>query len=291
MPYRPVYSQLGVMTIRTREDAAATDGNGSSSRTLIITLSTVLSVLFIAAVVFAAYLCSRRYRRRSGRLFRRGITPIGDDEIATWRLNRPEEKDADKYTTRSNHTPNASTSTRGAPSVIRYQNSGRASEEVASPGAYSIKKSASFDLPQMPESAVLAVAPNARSGLTDQALPGDEPFLPSPRRNPSRLQKYPPSSPRTAGHQYHRTRGSRSSSIKSFSGAPQAGIDPTCASSDLPARGGGGGGGGGGGSHAHIYLSSHLRRPSLGDNDDALTGLSPPPSRRTPVDEIGRALG
>ncbi|KAK7750404.1 hypothetical protein SLS62_007703 [Diatrype stigma] len=274
------------MTIQSREDTAATEGNGPSNTTLVIALSTVLSVVFIGAVVFTVYLCSRRCRPRFGGVSRRGVTPIGDDEIATWRLNRP-EKDSDRYTTRSGHTPNASTSTRRAPSVIQYYNGGsRVSEEVTSPGAYSIKKSMSFDLPQMPESAVLAVAPNARSGLTDQALPGDEPFLPSPRRNPSRLQKYPPSSPRAVSNHYqyhHRSKGSRSSSIKSFSGTPQAGgNDSVRASADLALRGGG---------HAHILSSSsNLPRPSFGDND-TLTGLSPPPSRRTPVDEIGRALG
>lgn len=281
MTDRPVYSQLGVMTIQNREGTAADDGSGTNNTTLIIALSTVLSVLFVAAVAFTVYLCSRRWRPRFGGAFRRGITPIGDDEIATWRLNRP-EKDSDRYTTRSNHTPNASTSTRRAPSVIQYHNGGRMSEEVTSPGAYSLKKSESFDLPQMPESAVLAVAPNARSGLTDQAVPGDEPFIPSPRRNPSRLQKYPPSSPRAANYQYHRTKGSRSSSIKSLPGASQGGgNDSVRASNELPTRGG----------HAHILSSSsNLARPSFGDND-AFTGLSPPPSRRTPVDEIGRALG
>lgn len=268
------------MPIQNRDNA---DGSGTNSTTLIIALSTVLSVLFVGAVVFTMYLCCRRRRPRFGGVFLRGITPIGDDEIATWRLNRPEEKESDRYTTRSNHTPNASTSTRRAPSVIQYHNGGRVSEEVTSPGAYSIKKSESFDLPQMPESAVLAaVAPNARTGLTDQTVPGDEPFLPSPRRNPSRLHKYPPSSPRVAINQYHRTKGSRSSSLRSFSGAPQAGgNDSARASTDLPTRGG----------HAHILSSSsNLARRSFGDSDP-FTGLSPPPSRRTPVDEIGRALG
>lgn len=281
----PIYSQLDVMTIRTRGDTTA--GDSSDNTTLVIVLSTVLSVLFVGAVVFTVYLCSRRSRRRFGGLFRRGITPIGDDEIATWRLNRPDEKESDRYTTRSKHTPNASTSTRKAPSVIQYQNGGRASEEVMSPSVASIKKSMSFELPRMPESAVLAVAPNARTGLTDDTVPGDEPYLPvlpSPRRNTSRLHKYPPGpgSPR-ANSQYHRPRGSRSSSLRSFSGAPHTGGDLARASSDLPARSG----------HAHMFSSSsNLPRPSFGETEtDGFTGLSPPPSRRTPAEEIGRALG
>ncbi len=267
------------MNIQTRDNTATTEGNTSNS-TLVITLSTVLSVLFVAAIVFTVYLCSRRGRPGLGGLFNRGITPIGDDEIATWRLNRPDEKDSDKYTTRSNHTPNASTSTRKTTSVIQYHSAGRASEDITSPIASSFKKSESFDLPQMPDSAVLAVAPNARTGLTDETVPGDEPFLPSPRRNPSRLQKYPPSSPR-ANYQNHPTKGSRSSSIRSFSLPHQVSSDLVRDSNEFPPRNG----------HAHIFSSSsNLARPSISDSD-ILTGLSPPPSRRTPAEEIGRALG
>ena len=284
------------MTIYIRDEKPATGGHDTDNKTLVITLSSILSVLFVATVVITAYYCSRRARRpRLGALFRRGITPIGDDEIATWRLNRPEDRDEEKYTIRSSHTPNASTSTRKAPSVIQYPNGGRPSEEVTSPIAPSFKRSASFDLPRMPESAVLAVAPNARTGLTDDTVPGDEPFIPSsPRRTTSsRLHKYPPGSPRNFQNHHHRPRGSRSSSLKSVSSpytASGGGIGggnagSTRASADLPTRG------------PSIHLPSPstathppLTRPSY-DDDDGFTGLSPPPSRRTPAEEIGRALG
>ena len=305
----PETSILNGMAIRAR-DAGAAESDGSDNTTLVITLSTVLSVVFVAFVVLTVYYCSRRGRRRRpglGGLFRRGITPIGDDEIATWRLNRPEDdRDEEKYTTRSGHTPNASTSTRKAPSVIQYPNGGRPSEEaatIASPVAPSFKRSASFDLPRMPESAVLAVAPNARTGLTDDTVPGDEPFLPptsptSPRRTTSsRLHKYPPGSPRNfhhhQNHYHHRPRGSRSSSLKSASSPHHS-----------SAFGSGGGGVGGGSSRPSAEMpappevpspvsASHppLRKPSYDEDDDRFTGLSPPPSRRTPAEEIGRALG
>ncbi|KAK4101670.1 hypothetical protein N658DRAFT_531771 [Parathielavia hyrcaniae] len=48
----------------------------------------------------------------------------------------------------------------------------------------------SKNLPQTP---IQARAPNARAGLTDESVPGDEPFiLTSPKRTPSRLSKLPP---------------------------------------------------------------------------------------------------
>ncbi|RYO98533.1 hypothetical protein DL764_007068 [Monosporascus ibericus] len=268
------------MTTQSSENEAGADGTSSDNTTLVVVLSTGLSVLLVMTIVVAVYLRSRRRQHRFGGLFRRGVTPIGDDEIATWRLNQPDEKDPEEYTTRASHTPNASTSTRKAASVIQYQTGGRLSEEIASPVSCSLKKSMSFDIPRLPPSAVLAVAPNARTGLTDETVPGDQPFLPSPRRNHSRLQKTPPSSPRMGDHQ-HRAKGSRSSSIRSLSAAYQAGGDSARVSSEQPSLPG----------RARVYASSpNPPRASFGDNG-AFTGLTPPPSRRTPAEEIGRALG
>ncbi|KAI1488669.1 hypothetical protein F5X96DRAFT_62972 [Biscogniauxia mediterranea] len=295
-----------------------TPGNNT---TLVIALSTVLSVLGAGAIVAAACFCVRR-RRRGASFLRRGITPIGDEEIATWKMDRAGssgEKDEERggndhhhrYTT--HHTPNASTSTsRRAPSVIQYQSSGaRPSLEPVSPRSFISNHShshhkfsldlASSSPPRPPDAAVLARAPNARSGLTDETVPGDDPFLPSPKRHPSRLQKTPPSgssSPSaSASHYYHnhhnyhhvRTKGSRSSSLKSFAdGLPGsiAGDGSPRASKDIyPRR-----------THSRIYSSSSIPpRLSFGGGDaDAFTGLSPPPSRRadnTTTATIGQALG
>ncbi|KAI1635181.1 hypothetical protein F4809DRAFT_651363 [Biscogniauxia mediterranea] len=313
-----------------------TPGNNT---TLVIALSTVLSVLGAGAIVAAACFCVRR-RRRGASFLRRGITPIGDEEIATWKMDRAgssgekdEERGANdhhRYTTRPTHhnhthththTPNASTSTsRRAPSVIQYQPSSssagaRPSLEPVSPRSFISNHSYhkfSLDLARPPDAAaVLARAPNARSGLTDETVPGDDPFLPSPKRHPSRLQKTPPggssSSPSASASHYHnhhhyyhhhvRTKGSRSSSLKSFADG-------------LPGGGGIIGGGGDGGSpraskdmyprrtHSRIYSSSSIPpRLSFGGGDaDTFTGLSPPPSRRadnttTTTTTIGQALG
>ncbi|KAI1334799.1 hypothetical protein F5Y15DRAFT_281351 [Xylariaceae sp. FL0016] len=260
------------------------DGDSSqSNETLIIILSSVLSFVGVALIVAAAYFCTKSRRRRPA-LFRRGVTPIGDDEIATWKMGRNEEKEAaDRYTRRPTHTPNASTSTRKAPSVIQYHNGGRVSLEAAaaaSPRSF-LNHKYSMDLPRTPEAAVLAVAPNARSGLTDDTVPGDDPFVTIPKRQPSRLYKLPqsPSSPQ-------RTRGSRSSSLKSYTEAWQGNVETP---SSKP------GSSSGPQSHSRIYSSSSIP-PRLSftdlDHDQTFTGLSPPPSRRTAEHAmIGQAFG
>ncbi|KAI1762983.1 hypothetical protein GGR53DRAFT_499591 [Hypoxylon sp. FL1150] len=274
-------SQTATMSNPTAAPSSASSSDGGNS-TLTIALSTVLSVIGVVLIAAAAYLCTGARRKRIPG-FTRGITPIGDDEIATWKSNRSAEKVTDRYTTRPSHSqnPSTATSTRRAPSVIQYQHGGRPSLDVASSPRSFIDGKYSFDLPQVP-GAVLARAPNARSGLTDDMVPGDDPFLPSPKRHPSRLHKLPPSSPSMHG----RTKGSRSSSLRSFAEAAwRQGEGPETSSpsgsSDARSR-----------SHNRIYSNSTIPPPprlSFGDSEQ-LTGLSPPPSRRQD-NTIGLAVG
>ncbi|KAF3067170.1 hypothetical protein GL218_08772 [Daldinia childiae] len=257
--------------------SVSSNDNGSGSSTLTIVLSTVLSVAGVVLIAVAAYLCTGDRRRRLP-MFNRGITPIGDDEIATWKSNRSAEK-VNRYTTRPVHSQNGSTSTstRRAPSLIQYQNGARPSLEVISPRSFIGDKN-SFDLQQIP-GAVLARAPNARSGLTDEAVPGDDPFLPAPRRYPSRLHKLPPNSPVMNSRKESRSNSLRSFSEPSWRDSAVETSTPR-ASNEGYAR-----------SH-RIYSNSPLPPPprlSYGENDQ-FTGLSPPPSRRN-ESTIGLAVG
>ncbi|KAL1860452.1 hypothetical protein Daus18300_009226 [Diaporthe australafricana] len=193
----------------------SSDGN----RTTVIVLSTVLSVVGVVLVVGAALVCLRCRRRRS-KLFRRGITPIDDDEIETWKTKRHEKELGDDagltaYADNSGHVKHESvSSTRKSTSVIVYSNNRRSEERSPrSPrtqfnyGKRSLdgrKISLDKELPQTP---IQARAPNAREGLTDDAVPGDDPFIHYPRRQASRLSKMPPNlqQPR---HAHTRTRSS-----------------------------------------------------------------------------------
>lgn len=200
------------------------NGNGSGSsegnRTTVIVLSTVLSVVGVILIIGAALVCLRCRRRRS-KLFRRGITPIDDDEIETWKNKRNEKELGDDagttgYGDNNGHVKHESvSSTRKSTSVIVYSNSRRSEERSPrSPrtqfhyGKRSLdgrKISLDKELPQTP---IQARAPNAREGLTDDAVPGDDPFIQHPRRQASRLSKMPPNHPQQPRHAHTRTRSS-----------------------------------------------------------------------------------
>lgn len=211
-------------------------------------------------------------------MFNRGITPIGDEEIASWKVGPPSEKQALRPSTRSQHTPSPSTTSIKSPSVIQYATSARPSFDLVSPAPLLTNK-ISIDLPRAPGTAVLARAPNARSGLTDDAVPGDAPFVvESLRRQPSKLSKKQSTSGRTSLDQ--RTRGSRANSYKSIADHGKS-LDLPRPPSDGSRRG-----------HTRIYSSSSVP-PVLSSSECAhYSALSPPPPpSRGRREDIGRAIG
>jgi len=296
----------------------------------VIALSTVLSVVGLALIVGTVFLC-RRKRQRRVPFLSRGVTPIDDDEIERWKSPRDEkaarfqgadtdvEADAafHKETGASSHAKHPSTgSVKKPPSVIVYNRSydsqgTRHSTDAESRRsfaqnhpAYSGKTSFDKALPQTP---IQARAPNARAGLTDESVPGDEPFIFSPKRTSSRrLSKLPPNS--STGRRAHHARGRSSrSSTRSFG-------------EDYYGSGGGGGGGSRAGSdlelspryshdhfvrhssqhsrnhtprasHSRVYSSSSIP-PRLSFGDEVLLGgLSPARPMFAGEGAIGRAIG
>ncbi|KAI3332334.1 hypothetical protein HD806DRAFT_190613 [Xylariaceae sp. AK1471] len=247
--------------------------NGTSSHdTLVIVLSTVFGIIGIVLIALLGLWCLRS--RRKHILFNRGLTPIGDDEIATWKVSRA-EKEAERYASRPSHVSKDSTSS----ARIQYQKGSRPSTDaIISPRSF-INNSYSMDLPRAPEPAAFARAPNARTGLTDETVPGDDPFVPPLRRQPSRLQKLPPNMPKNLSRANSRTRGSRSNSH------PES-MQSSAESSPIGSRDANHQRSG----HSRIYSSSSVPPHILpSGNDETYTGLSPPPSRRH--DAIGQAIG
>ncbi|OAQ72864.1 hypothetical protein VFPPC_12875 [Pochonia chlamydosporia 170] len=179
------------------------EGKLPTQSLIIILATTIPSIALIAIAVTLCY----RARRRRARLFNRGITPIDDEEIESWKVDRrASEKASVPEATQDNqpspkseraHRPSTSVgSIQKPPSVIVYQSSSqhfsRMPEDqqrmLPSPGTDTI------ELPQIP---VLARAPNSRPGLTDDTVQGEDAFISQPKRHPSRLAKQPPlSSPR-----------------------------------------------------------------------------------------------
>ncbi|KAL2756211.1 hypothetical protein ACRALDRAFT_2042406 [Sodiomyces alcalophilus JCM 7366] len=189
-------------------DAGQTSPDKDNDQGLAIALSTTLSVLVVVFIVGSAFVCWR-YKKKGARLFtERGITPIDDEEIESWK--RKDDPDTLEKSIVAIDRHASTTSVKRPANVVVYQP--HPSAEQHSPRSFVLNNNdagkASMDVPPTP---VLARAPNARPGLTDETVQGDEAFLPSPRRQTYRLSKYPPSLGGTSRRGHGRSRSVRSS--------------------------------------------------------------------------------
>ncbi|KOS20260.1 hypothetical protein ESCO_006084 [Escovopsis weberi] len=236
-------------------------GPSSSHESVTIVLSTLIPSLFLISVCgFAAY---RLLRSRRARYPNRGITPICDEEIESWKIDKTKLIDNDEkptelpvFAARGSHNSSMSVSSvrPKPPSLIIYHSShtnrgsqGSGSDDQVSPWSPSIGKNSVEGL----QTPILARAPNSRPGLTDDTIRGDEAFVThSIKRHPSRLSRLSP----TASPRHLRTKSARSSL------------------GDFTRR--------------ELWLSQDLSRPSL-DNLSARSMKSPRAGRRatfsTPV--------
>ncbi|KZF26280.1 hypothetical protein L228DRAFT_235375 [Xylona heveae TC161] len=134
-------------------------GGGSSDgkRNLTIILSVILGMLGIAIISTILWIALRCMKKKP--LVRRSITPVDDAEIEAWRKGFAGEgsRPAKVMHSSTNSSSTASTSN-------------------GLPPAWTEK------LPQPPP---VALAPNARVGLTDADQPGAAPFVLPPRRQSS----------------------------------------------------------------------------------------------------------
>ncbi|KJZ76646.1 hypothetical protein HIM_03982 [Hirsutella minnesotensis 3608] len=176
-----------------------------------LTIALAAALPAACLIIIAAFVTWRLLRRKS-RLFKRGITPIDDEEIESWKIDRssPEKAlsfvepptspwhDSHLSSQRSSHRHTSSiTSTRKPASIIIYQSSqpvSRGSEDMSPSSPHGI---------EVPSTPVLARAPNARPGLTDEAIQGDDPFISYAtytKRQPCRLAKPPPRASQHSGN-------------------------------------------------------------------------------------------
>ncbi|EFQ28818.1 hypothetical protein CGRA01v4_10250 [Colletotrichum graminicola] len=266
----------------------STSHGTGGNRSLVIALSTVLSLLGVVMIIGAIYLC---YRYRRGRLpfSRRGNTPIDDEEIESWKACRTIEKCTTIVVDEQDQHGSAGSVQKPSSTIVYQDNSQphpRMSTETTQRSLYH-KRSMDKKSIDIPQPSVLARAPNARVGLTDDAIEGDRAFIPSPKRRNSRLSKLPPLSPRHGRHRSSRSSVSIGSLRDHWYGyhvdmelSPRASADPytrmpSSAHSD--------------GRHRRVYSSSaNPPRLSLGE-EPQLGGLSPRPLFRQA--EIGLAVG
>ncbi|KAG5913437.1 hypothetical protein E4U42_001156 [Claviceps africana] len=261
-------------------------GLGSTQNLLIVLTTVIPSALFM---VLTTILCCRARRRRA-MLFERSVTPIDDEEILSWKLDRKgSEKLSENDTTHQqqsqigghrDHRASASIGSIQKPaSVIIYQDLCRynwSSPEDRSTVPLPSLRKGSMDLTSVP---VLARAPNSRPGLTDEAVQGEDAFVSQPKRQTARLVKTP-SPPRPGRSRSRRaTVSARNPSHSQTWGhhqlLPRRSVDAFFSATH----------GAGGGMDSS---SSTPRRGSL-DEEIFLGGLSPRPSIHT--SEIGRAIG
>ncbi|KAK2682820.1 hypothetical protein RAB80_000766 [Fusarium oxysporum f. sp. vasinfectum] len=247
----------------------------SHLQALIIVLATVVPVTAITAVGCFLY---RRSRQRRFLFMNRGITPIGDEEIESWKKDRNQEKariieaannEANDLERQLQHQRQKSTSfssIRKPPSVIVYDRPHPRVSEELSPRSLHHKRS--IDTPSTP---VVARAPNSRPGLTDEAVQGEDAFIPTceARTRSSRSSTMSAVSPRDPWHGHYPDAffGTRSSSEY----LPRANR-----SLDIRRQ------------HQRMHSMSNMNRLSF-DDEVFLGGLSPRPLIRK--SEIGRAIG
>ncbi|KAH6685276.1 hypothetical protein F5X68DRAFT_191795 [Plectosphaerella plurivora] len=281
-----------------RSEDAGPSSNRADNQTLAIALSTALSVLAVIIIAGSIFICCR-YRQGRLPFTKRGATPIDDEEIESWKRKDDMETSFDDKPPTMHKKHASTTSLRKPPSVVVYHNAHHEwpPMENTSPRSAISNCNGSKKSVEIPQTPVLARAPNARPGLTDECVQGDDAFLPSPKRKPSRLSKYPPNaSTTTRGHS--RTLSTRSSF--SFGGSirdqwygqgyatdtefsPRSSNDNlnfqrTATSSELDRSRG----------HHRVYSSSDIP-PRLSLDEVYYGGLSPRPIVHS--SEIGRAIG
>ena len=257
---------------------------------LTIVLASTLPALFIVGL---AVLLWRYSRRRSSALFNRGITPIDDEEIESWKTAEKLDEREESYRQEStcswsprHHAQNSSVSSTRKSSVIVYQNSNTSPYQSSFAGDQSPSRSFcnkySIELPRSP---ILARAPNARPGLTDEAVQGDDAFIPQLKRQPSRLGKSQAGNVSRSLHSRHRSAYTELTRDRWYGQQPDVVPDLSSRQSSdgiLPRWSTGQRG------HERAY-SATANRPRMSlDEGTGWSGLSPRPIRRS---EIGRAIG
>jgi len=160
----------GFLDSASVSNAAASSSASMYHRNLTIILSTVLPGVTIGIIVTVLLVrCFRRNRLGLSWNTKRGVTPIDDDEIATWR------GDTQPMAQTPQHHRKSSSIVFTPASDLHYSPYLGPFPPRSAEGA--------------PASPPIARAPNARCGLTDEAIPGAQPFIQQSRRQSSKLSK------------------------------------------------------------------------------------------------------
>ncbi|KAA8566915.1 hypothetical protein EYC84_010012 [Monilinia fructicola] len=204
-----VASTATASALSSASPTASSTSSDANRNKLIIILACVLGTLAVILVSVAIYLLIRYRRNRS--FTGRGVTPIDDNEIESWRRSGNERKVFmgedlvfDKETGGRDYIQSNTIQMAHSPGwTWTASPTSSRTRSTFYPSGFS---------GQVPDSPTfLAQAPNARVGLTDEVMPGAEPFIKPAERYRARLSK-------SGGHA--RTKSRRSSlsgrSMRSF---------------------------------------------------------------------------
>ncbi|OBT69506.1 hypothetical protein VE03_01145 [Pseudogymnoascus sp. 23342-1-I1] len=148
-------------------------------RNLVIVLSAVFGSLALFMVVSATVFVIRWKRNPKYHHRKRGISPVDDEEIERWRGRK------ETYTEAPGNSPPKSHRRQSSSVVIVSHPPGWTWS--AEPSPFGSRNSGETALSPPP---MIARAPNSRSGLTDGAILGADPFVPPVRRQSTRLAKH-----------------------------------------------------------------------------------------------------
>lgn len=155
----------------TSASSPGTSGSSHHNNTLVIALGVVFGALALGLIVLALVCCCKR--RGNRRKSRRVLTP-DDDEVDSWRGSEPNR----------DYTPLAPGSSDGRPISHHYP------AEAPPMAQHPAMRHENPFVPVPP--APRRGAPNARAGLTDAAVPGQDPFIaPSSQPHGGILRKSP----------------------------------------------------------------------------------------------------
>ncbi|PQE06347.1 c2h2 transcription protein [Rutstroemia sp. NJR-2017a WRK4] len=189
----------------TGSSASATSTTASTSglshQNLIIILACVLGALALIISGALIYIFIRYRRSRS--LAARGVTPIDDEEIESWRRSAQDRKSSfAQEHSRSFEKEIGSRSYMDSNTIQMSHSPGwtwTASPTSSRSHSAFYPSGVSSNIPDTPRffAQAFAQAPNARIGLTDETVPGAEPFIKPAKRQSSRLSKSSPNHARS----------------------------------------------------------------------------------------------
>ena len=274
--------------------AAAAPHHGSNHRTLIIAVvCAVVGAILLALICLGICCCLMRRRRRQRK--NRAVTPVGDDEIHSWKSEKPQNPGRTYIPSQYGRIHSGEHEPMVPPMA--------AGGKVADPAidTHPAHRPENPFVPVLPSPR--RSAPNSRSGLTDGTVPGDVAYIgaagdPEKRRLRSRSRSHSRSRPSTGtgvGSNGLPTHANADRPATPFGltglGQPYAGTDQRNSGAGQPY-----GGIGQPYEDMHVHILQHdapsqALRQSLNDRDPLASAQlrTPTPGYRTPPDVPNRS--